>query len=433
MPGSAARADEPRLPEHRHSRKPAWNLAAKQHRGPARRRTDRGGSRADRRLSRIRPLGRMSRAGRRSPKLARPFGTAPRRRVHDHGRPWRARTGSRRTPFPRGEGEGDPAWSAAAATPQPVEALAADHEEMDDASHAIRKIEACERLGGEIVVAAADVTDAAQVSAAVDDAVRRFGTIHGIVHAAGTLRDGLIQLKTPDDARAVLAPKIAGALALDRALGDRPLDFFVMFSSVSPILGLAGQVDYAAANAFLDAFAEHRSATRPGHTVSVNWGAWQRVGMAARHGAIQTRPASGGGRTRPPGCSSGATSRGGGLLDRVRPHGAMGAGRASDAWRGRRDPRDRLSRIGEGGLQGTGRCRRHRDFARLFPRAVCRSRRRNKGAGDRSIARWGALVVPGAVGQWGHGARHRPPRRAIDAASGQHRRCGTHLSLRPAR
>ena len=114
---------------------------------------------------------------------------------------------------------------------------------------------------------------------------KRFGVIHGVIHAAGTLDDGLIQLKTPQSALGVLAPKVKGTLILDDVLGDEPRDFFALFSSVSSILGIEGQVDYSAANAFLDAFASSRSARGACQTVAINWSAWREVGMAARRAA----------------------------------------------------------------------------------------------------------------------------------------------------
>jgi hypothetical protein len=79
----------------------------------------------------------------------------------------------------------------------------------------------------------------------------------------------------------VLAAKVDGTLVLDRLFRDRPLDFMVLFSSVSALSGLPGQVDYAAANAFLDAFAHHRTARDGTLTLSVGWSAWREVGMAA--------------------------------------------------------------------------------------------------------------------------------------------------------
>ena len=108
-----------------------------------------------------------------------------------------------------------------------------------------------------------------------------------MVHAAGTLDDTLMQLKEPDSALGVIAPKVQGALLLDELLAGEQLDFFILCSSVSSVLGLQGQVDYTAANAFLDAFARHRAQRCSGPTVAINWGPWQEVGLAAR--AAQAR------------------------------------------------------------------------------------------------------------------------------------------------
>jgi acyl transferase domain-containing protein/thioesterase domain-containing protein len=156
------------------------------------------------------------------------------------------------------------------------------HDAPDRIGTIIRRLRACEAAGGNVLVVSADVTDRRRMRAVVSDALKRFGAIHGVIHAAGTLDDGLIQLKTAESALGVLAPKVKGALVLDEVLGGRPLDFFVLFSSISSLLGLQGQVDYTAANAFLDAFASSRSARCSGQTISINWSAWQDVGMAAR-------------------------------------------------------------------------------------------------------------------------------------------------------
>jgi acyl transferase domain-containing protein/NADPH:quinone reductase-like Zn-dependent oxidoreductase/thioesterase domain-containing protein len=156
------------------------------------------------------------------------------------------------------------------------------HGEQDRVREVIRRVQACEAAGGTVFVASADVTDRERMRAVVAEARQRFGAIHGVIHAAGTLDDGLIQLKTPESARGVLAPKVIGSLVLDEVLDGQPLDFFALFSSISSVLGLQGQVDYTAANAFLDAFASSRSARRPGQTVAINWSAWRDVGMAAR-------------------------------------------------------------------------------------------------------------------------------------------------------
>lgn len=156
------------------------------------------------------------------------------------------------------------------------------HEEEDRTSRIIRKLRACEASGGNVLLAPADLTDVKRMRAVIAEARKRFGAIHGVIHAAGTLDDGLIQLKTRASALGVLAPKVHGTLVLGEVLDGQPLDFFVLFSSISSLLGLQGQVDYTAANAFLDAFASSRSARCGGATVAINWSAWQHVGMAAK-------------------------------------------------------------------------------------------------------------------------------------------------------
>jgi acyl transferase domain-containing protein/thioesterase domain-containing protein len=160
----------------------------------------------------------------------------------------------------------------------------AAHADTDRVAGIIRQVRRLEELGSEVMVAAADVSSADALTAVVNDARRRFGAIHGVLHAAGALDDGLIPLKTARAAADVLAPKVQGTLALDAAVRDCALDFFVLFSSTSAVLGPAGQVDYTAANAFLNAFARWR----PGRTVAVDWGVWKDVGMAAAGSAGRT-------------------------------------------------------------------------------------------------------------------------------------------------
>ena len=155
-----------------------------------------------------------------------------------------------------------------------------NHSVYDKTSRRIQKIQALEEAGADVLVINADVTNREQVKDAVDEAKRRFGAIHGVIHAAGVLDDNLIQLKTAQEAGRVLAPKARGALLLDEYLAGENLDFFVLFSSTSTEIGAAGQVDYVAANAFLNAFAESKTAASNTFAVAVNWGVWQEVGMA---------------------------------------------------------------------------------------------------------------------------------------------------------
>ncbi len=154
------------------------------------------------------------------------------------------------------------------------------HSVTDKTSRRIQKIQALEAAGAEVLVVDADITNREQVKRAVAQAKQRFGAINGVIHAAGVLDDNLIQLKTAQEAGRVLAPKARGTLLLDEYLAGEPLDFFVLFSSTSTEIGAAGQVDYVAANAFLNAFAESKTAASQTFTVAVNWGVWQEVGMA---------------------------------------------------------------------------------------------------------------------------------------------------------
>lgn len=149
----------------------------------------------------------------------------------------------------------------------------------------IRQVMALEAQGAEVLVAAADVADLGQMKSVIKQARARFGAIHGVLHTAGVLNDGVIQLKDDAAVSAVWAPKVQGTVVLEAALSavqaDAPLDFMVLFSSISAFAGLAGQVDYASANAFLDAYAQDRLMRDGTHTVAVNWSQWQEVGMAA--------------------------------------------------------------------------------------------------------------------------------------------------------
>jgi acyl transferase domain-containing protein len=120
----------------------------------------------------------------------------------------------------------------------------------------------------------ANVSDPAQIERAVRATVERFGTIHGIIHAAGVPGSGLIAFKKREDAARVLLPKVEGTIALSRAVEHLPLDFFALFSSIVSRSGGLGHVDYSAANAFLDAFAHSNSNVQKA-TVSICWGEWQ--------------------------------------------------------------------------------------------------------------------------------------------------------------
>ncbi|HEX4421605.1 MAG TPA: SDR family NAD(P)-dependent oxidoreductase, partial [Kofleriaceae bacterium] len=139
-----------------------------------------------------------------------------------------------------------------------------------------------------VIVLAGDVARAADVEAAVR-AIERTLPLRGVFHAAGVLADRTLAHQTWDDFAPVLAGKALGALHLHRATRAHRLDCFVLFSSLTSILGAAGQANYAAANAVLDSLAHHRRALGLPALV-VNWGAFRDVGMAAADPARRLAP-----------------------------------------------------------------------------------------------------------------------------------------------
>ncbi|WP_437646492.1 type I polyketide synthase [Sorangium sp. So ce362] len=144
------------------------------------------------------------------------------------------------------------------------------------------RLQALEQAGAEVVALRADVTDAAQMRAAAREAIDRFGALHGVIHAAGVAGGGLIERLTADALDAELAPKALGALALDEIARSFQPDFVLLCSSVTALSGGLARAGYAAANAFLDAFAQSCARRAGPYTVSVNLDRWRNVGMAAR-------------------------------------------------------------------------------------------------------------------------------------------------------
>ncbi|WP_306948836.1 type I polyketide synthase [Streptomyces sp. B4I13] len=145
-----------------------------------------------------------------------------------------------------------------------------------------RAVEELESLGAQVKVLACDVADSRAVERALDVITARFGPLHGVLHLAGVAGDGMVQFRAREDAREVLRPKVLGTLTLERSLAGRaPLDFFVSFASRAGLRGMVGSADYAAANAFLDAWSvPGRPAAR--RCLSVDWPLWTTVGMGAK-------------------------------------------------------------------------------------------------------------------------------------------------------
>jgi myxalamid-type polyketide synthase MxaB len=141
-------------------------------------------------------------------------------------------------------------------------------------------IEEMRARGVSIVAISADVADPKSLAAALCRLKKTAPPLRGVFHAAMVLRDRALAELTRDDLVTVLAPKVNGAWNLHTQTRGMPLDCFVLFSSLSSIIGAPGQANYAAGNAFLDALAHQRRAEGL-PALSMNWGQISDVGTVA--------------------------------------------------------------------------------------------------------------------------------------------------------
>jgi len=157
--------------------------------------------------------------------------------------------------------------------------LASRRGEMDASLQS--DLEQLRSSGSTIIVVSLDVRDKQAVASLTQQIVREHGPLRGIIHAAVQLDDGLIASLQGDRLRAVLETKIQGALNLESATDNQELDFFVVYSSATTVIGSPGQGAYVAANAFLEGFAQRRRALgKP--ALAIGWGAIADVGLIAR-------------------------------------------------------------------------------------------------------------------------------------------------------
>ncbi|MBX3611473.1 MAG: type I polyketide synthase [Hydrogenophaga sp.] len=149
-------------------------------------------------------------------------------------------------------------------------------------------IDALVSEGVQVRVARCDVADAAQVQALVHSLASGGPRLRGVMHAAGVIDDGMLAELDIGRFAPVMAPKVQGTWNLHQATLPLALDFFVCFSSGAALMGSPGQGNYAAANAFMDALASVRR-EQGQHALSINWGSWSEVGMAAGLGELHHR------------------------------------------------------------------------------------------------------------------------------------------------
>src|SRR6202034_2903076 len=136
-------------------------------------------------------------------------------------------------------------------------------------------------LGAQVLVEACDVADRAQLAALIDSLDLEH-PLKTVVHAAGVLDDGVIQSLDGEQLDRVLAPKLDAAWHLHELTRHLDLGTFVLFSSVAGVLGRPGPSNYAAANSFLDALAQHRRVQGLAAT-SLAWGYWAQASDMTAH------------------------------------------------------------------------------------------------------------------------------------------------------
>ena len=139
-----------------------------------------------------------------------------------------------------------------------------------------------ERGGGRVISLPVDVSDPEALNQAVAVVRKTFGALHGVVHAAGADKSPVpMATLSAADCEAQFVPRVAGLRALDRALGDSPLDFCLVHSSLGAVLGVVGHCAYTAAHLFMDAYVAARNRTAAVRWTTVdwdNWTTWKSVG-----------------------------------------------------------------------------------------------------------------------------------------------------------
>src|ERR1022692_4610750 len=154
----------------------------------------------------------------------------------------------------------------------------AAHGELNEVSAKIRKVQALEEKGAEVMVVSADVADEARMREVLAAIEARFGTLNGVLHTAGAPEadsQKVIQQITPAQAECQFKAKVHGTMVLERLLRERDVDFCLLFSSISVILGGITLSAYAAGNAFLDSFADQRNKAAGTRWIAVNWDTWK--------------------------------------------------------------------------------------------------------------------------------------------------------------
>ncbi|MUG94914.1 SDR family oxidoreductase [Scytonema sp. UIC 10036] len=151
------------------------------------------------------------------------------------------------------------------------------HDQSNEVSQKLRKVMMLEELGAEVQVISADVANEQQMQRAIALAKEHFGEIHGVIHAAGINDDAYytIQETSTNQSQSQFHPKVYGLFVLEKVLRGQNLDFCLLTSSSSSVLGGIGLISYSAANLFMDAYAHKHNQTSLFPYISTNWDTWQ--------------------------------------------------------------------------------------------------------------------------------------------------------------
>jgi acyl transferase domain-containing protein len=169
--------------------------------------------------------------------------------------------------------------------PEEWDSLLSSSATAPDLRTKIEGLQAIRDAGGHVLTVQADAADGASMRRVMAELQQRYGAVHGIIHAAGIAIGHIIQANTPEEARAVLAPKVQATEWIRECLGQPQMDFVLLCSSISAVIPFVAQSDYGAANAWMDGFAALHDDPAGTRVISVNWDTWRDVGMAANFSA----------------------------------------------------------------------------------------------------------------------------------------------------
>jgi len=160
-----------------------------------------------------------------------------------------------------------------------------EHGPNDQVSRRIQRAKDLAQLGGELLLLSADVADPTEMERAWATIEQKFGAVHGVIHAAGLHIGGRIAAQSLEAVQEVFRPKVDGSQVLAELLAGRELDFLLFCSSIDAVVPVAGASAYSGANAFQDRYAIWCRQHLGIQAISVNFDAWQEVGMAAEQAA----------------------------------------------------------------------------------------------------------------------------------------------------